>query len=59
MLGTQALLQCPPPSRKEGFGKGQREAPFLTIGRKYRNPFDAQEILDALLTWSVRGRFDA
>ena len=34
--------------RKEGFGKGQREAPFLTIGRKYRNPFEAQEILYAL-----------
>jgi hypothetical protein len=59
MLGTQALLRCPPPSRKEGFGKGQREAPFLTIGRQYRNPFEAQETLDALLRRSVRGRFDA
>ena len=41
------------PARKD-LEKGQREAPFLTIGRKYRNPFEAQEILDALLTWSVR-----
>ena len=31
----------------------------LSVGRKYRNLRIAQESLDASLTWSVRGRFDA
>ena len=57
--GTGAATMSSPRAHARGRKGSTRGTIPLSIGSKYRNQFEAQESLDASLTWSVRRRFDA